>query len=461
MFWGGFTQVNFYEYLYNGIIQINEVYMKTKIIKGIKIIFLIIVLFVTTVVVINTSPFDEELSPEIIKIIKEPSYPQVKDNAYFALMGFQAQKDKNIIEVGHQLIQRYIQNRSNNNDSLLDADYDEILGTKMTINSKVIELLATCDNKVSPNCLTELSQKFNESFVNDADLSVLLTRYRNITHMKHYHNYTDGGFGGPIPSFLPLMRVSQIHLVNNYKNQSNLEFINQLLIDMSFWKKMLGEGTLLIDKMVALNGIRIDLIYLSEFIRNQQIDAQVLSEINKILSPLSSQEMDLSEALISESKLMFDLREWIEKDLSFFERLLFQPNATSNYHYELNLKKQLEWSQKPLKQFIKDRNSKKEYESPSKLQIHYLYNFIGKYFIEVSGPYIDDYVARTYDINNIFKLVKIQLQVKLSETQSTEEILSKPDNSNPFDGQPFNYDQDNGTLKFECLDKFRKCEIKI
>ena len=96
--------------------------MKSKFKAALKGLFLIIVLFVAIVVIINTSPFDEKLNPEVHKLMQDLPIPEIEDNAYYAIYGINVEEGQDIIKAGHELTLRYIENRNNGNDKLTGKD---------------------------------------------------------------------------------------------------------------------------------------------------------------------------------------------------------------------------------------------------------------------------------------------------------------------------------------------------
>ena len=463
MFYRDFTQVKNYECNYNGFIEIKERDMKSKIKKGLKITLLVIVVFFTVVAVINTAPFDQELKPEVIELMRKPAYPEIKDNAYFALMGINAAENKNIIEVGNQLIQRHMANRNNNDDALNDSDYEEILGLNKNSVANWMNDYSPCQRRINFDCLTSQDNDIFKNIYSRQRFQLMLKRYQEIIGMKIYNNFSDWSLGTPFPPYGSLSRISDIHLTYLYRNDSSHEFLLNLNRDQKFWKNMLTNGTMVLDKMVAISKIKINISYLSEYIRKNKINDEDLLLINEMLIPLLTKQLNLSASFKNESRSMLLFNHSIEKEMTFYDNLFYQPNASSNYLYENTIKRQLYWCNLPMDEFIELRKSVKELQPASKLQLHYLYNFIGKTLLDYSAgaSAVGDYVGRGFDTNNMIKMVQIQLQHKLSKNIGMTEMLSKQENSNPYDGKSFNFDNQNGILSFECLDTFKKCEIKI
>jgi len=434
--------------------------MNTRIKTGLKGLVITIVLFVAIVLVINTSPFDEELNPEIKKIMQDAPMPIVKGNAYYALMGINAKKDKDIVQTGYELIILYQENLKRGNDELTSKDYQEILGVKNSIDSNWKTEFDFCDARNELNCLSHSSQKITTEFLNNPRLQTLLKRYDKILQMNTFDNFIHSTWNTPLASYGVMLNLSQIKLASAYQPQNRSGFLLNLYKDMAFWKMHLNQGKYLIDKMIAFAGIGRDLHYLSEYIRSYEIDESDHSLIKDILTPLSKQEIDLSQSFIAEARSMFNTSKTMDSGSSLLENLFFQPNATSNTYYERQLKLQLQQSKVSIAELIKQRKSNNRVDK-SGFKLHYLYNFIGKTLLDYRSCACSNYIVRGHDLINFFKMVNIQFQAKLSDAQTVQQLLLKPNNHNPINNKPFDYNEESKLLQFDCLDNHLQCQIKL
>ena len=435
--------------------------MKSLIKSILKFTSFVIVLFIAIVMLINTSPFDEELNPEIKKIMQDVSMPVVEGNAYYALMGLSADKDKDMVEVGYKLILRYLENRKKGNDEITISDYKEILGTKNPNNSSEWQNnFKFCNAKKDLDCLTQLSQAITDEFLIESRLKTMLSRYNKIIQMKTFGNFLDTTWNTPLISYSKMLNLSQIQMAAIYRPQYRSEFLFHLNKDMQFWKMHLEQGKYLLDKMVAFAAIRNDLHYLSEYMRKNEIVESNYSQIKDILTPLSKQDLDLSISFINESRSIFNTGTSMDTGSSLLENLFSQPNATSNAYYELNLKEQLQQSKLSIAELIKQRKNNGRLDK-SGFKLHYLYNFFGKTLVDLSSCACSDYIVRGHNLINIFKMVNIQFQAKQPDIQSVQQLLSKQNNFNPIDNKPFEYNEENKQLQFECLDKHGQCKIQL
>ncbi|MCF6317673.1 MAG: hypothetical protein L3J83_00080 [Proteobacteria bacterium] len=450
--------------------------MNIKIKKSLKTIALVIILFCLTVVTINTSVFDEELLPEVSAILKEQAFPPVEGNAYFASLGLMEIYGKDITQTGYEITQYHIENHKNNisGSKLTDSQHAEFFGVNSTPDLLWNIPMLTCEMVDEYDCLTKDYDGFYDlginSKINNQRLQLLLVRFEEIIEMNTYQVYIGNNLSfldthfQDIP-YSSLRKLSEIQLINTFKNHSTGEFIEQLYKDIKFWKMVLAQGNLLIDKIMALSSIRRDLLHLSEFIRTKNIAPNELITINKILQQLPSEDIDLSDAFEAEAKFMFGTNYYIEKESSIFDNLFFQPNATNNNYYETSIKPQKILSKMPLKQFIEyfigKRQSETQIQPSADIKFHYLYNPLGKILTEYGKCNCGDYIAIAYDVANMIKLVQTQLKIKLATDNSIINILAKPENLNPYTDKPFAYNEKDNLLEFDCLSVGQECKVRL
>jgi len=90
-----------------------------------------------------------------------------------------------------------------------------------------------------------------------------------------------------------------------------------------------------------------------------------------------------------------------------------------------------------------------------------LYNLVGKMLLNLSIWSPTDYIARMHDLNGMISLVKLQLQLKQTATDSIEEAVKNSSITNPYTGEPMDYDKENNWLGFKCLEATSQCRIKL
>jgi len=429
-------------------------------------------LFILIVLIINLSIFDESVNPEVAKMMKPTAMPAEQENAYFAIWGLSASSDKDMINAGIGIINRYRSNRDNNGEDLLSAkDYEELFGGE-GFDKEWLKTYPRCTSRSEYNCLAKLSEQIKANPILNKRVQVMLTRYQQIIQMPRYKPINDASFATPLPAYSPILRLNQIRLAQLYNQKAHQQFIQQAAADMKFWRMVLTQGGTMIDEMIAVASISNDLQFLSELIQSRELSSQSKSELRKLLKPLTFAEIDISEAFITEAAVMYRHLPVMssEEVESIFDSsllpmsLLLQPNATNNKHYEYFLKPIIKLSQQSTELFYKtvqsdSLNLNENFNvgfSPSNL-----YNLTGKMILEVSVWSPNDYIARTHDLNGMISLVKLQLLLKQSEEVNIEQVVKTSSIKNPYTNQAMDFDKENNWLGFECLSKSSQCKIKL
>ena len=440
-----------------------KVYTKSLL----KTLFIVVGLFIASVFVVNTSPFDEKLNPEITKILQVNPPAPIEGNAYFAIMGINAPADKSIIETGEQLINRYKKNRANGEDDLSSEDYVAILGEQQEGDDEWREMYDKCDSFRDTNCLSKMSQFLLSSPLISDRLTLMMNRNDKIMRLKTYMNINDISLGTPFPSFAPLMQLGNIKKARLYNQDDKTEFLNQIAMEIEFWRLILSEGEMILDKMIAVAGIRNNLFFLSSSMRMTDFTSEQLLRISSILSPLTQQQMDIGSSFVSESRTFF---KEINKEKGFeLDMLLFQKNATNNLYHKYFTQTNVKLNKLSSSELLKVINNgyQEKLEKQRQSLISYnptsLYNFSGKAAVKSNicvGCW--NYTARTHDLNNIFNLVKLQLELKTVEISNIKQAIARSSNNNNYTQKAFTYNPKDNSIGFECLDKnFIACEVRL
>ena len=443
--------------------------MKTLFKTKIYALLFIIGLFIFSTLIINTSLFDEKLDSRVATIIKASSpAPSVEGNAYFALMGISAAAGKDITHTGLELIMRYMQNREHGDDSLNSDDYQEILAIDRQIDNQWLDRYDNCTSRKEYGCLGKLSKQLLITPIDGERLSLMLQRYDHIMQMSSYQNLKHISHGSPMPRYGVILKLSQLKLAELYNSAEKIAFLSQIAKELDFWKMQLTSGTMIIDKMVAVAGIRNNLSYLSEFMLANLLSEQEYTVINSLLIPLNQAELDISEGFVSESRTMFQQIEAKHSTLFVPSSMLLQPHATMNMVYQYFTEPMVSLNQMKLEEFIhflhSDNNNqrRKQVESLLSFTPDSLYNYNGKTFI--SANYClncQDYIARMHDINNMMNLLKLQLSLKINGKTATKQVVLNSEVINPYTSKAYDFDSTGNWLQFDCLDPSSKCRIKL
>jgi len=443
--------------------------MKTLFKTKFYALLFIVAIFIFSTLVINTSLFDERLDPRVATITQASiATPAVAGNAYFALMGISAAAGNNISQTGLQLSKRYIQNRERGDDALNSDDYQEILEVGQEIDKQWQQHYDNCSSRKEYGCLAKLSAQLQTTPIYGARLSLMLQRYDSIVQMTNYQNISHITHGTPMLKYGIILNVSNLKLAGLYNSATINQFLSQIVIEMKFWKMLLTDGSMIIDKMVAVAAIRNNLSYLSEFMLAHELSEQQKIVINSLLTPLNQTELDISESFISESRTIFQQITAISSTFFDVKFMLLQPNASKNIFYQYFTEPMINLNKMKLAEFVKflqsDNNNQRRMEVESLLSFapDSLYNYNGKTFISTNYCLnCQDYIARMHDLNNMINLLKLQLSLKAHHHTTMVQAVLNSEIINPYTDKAYDFDSASNWLQFDCLDPSSKCRIKL
>lgn len=437
--------------------------------------------FVALVLIINLSIFDEELDLEIVKILQPTNMPPVKENAFYAFWGISAAADKNMIDSGIAVVERYQHNiKVKGSGELTDQDYIETLGGR-NLDKTWGAQYPRCTALKEYGCLEKAVEQLKNNPIEDPRLKLMLTRYNTLTKMRSYKFAGEITATLPFPSYGIVMKLGQLQLASLYHSGNYSQFLNQLVKDMKFWKMILSQGNTLIEKMVATASLWSDVQYLSEYIRHNDLSPEQALIMQKLVQPLTQQQLDISLGFDGELQIISDAfnnysnRESLSNDpFSFPPYLLLQTNATINNYYHGFVKPMKELSRKPSHELVSalelyrlQSDSQHDgccifgSDNLFSLWPSTLYNPTGKVLSVIAMPSASDYIARVHDLNGMIQLVKLQLELKMVDKELRINAIQNSKLRNLYTSKWIKFDQEKGMLKFDCLDKNPICQVKL
>jgi len=441
-----------------------------KLSIGILISSLAIIAFT---VIINLSIFDEAPLPEVVDIMSLSPMPLDKNNSYFSIMGIASDSKDDMAESGIKLIKRYRENRDIKQlDELTKQDYDDILGSSEKYE-EWINLYPRCTSRRELGCLTQLSDTLKKVPPTNKNLQMMLKRLEKIQANPSFEGIGDMSIGTPILPFDKLMILSHIELAHLYEQKKIHEFLKQLEIDVVFWKKLLSNGNMLLTKMVATAVLWNDIQYLSEFIAKNDLSEEDYLSAIELLIPLNSNAIDIGESFIYEARSFYPLlvnmnSKELELGFEAFSKvfnLFIQPNSTINSHYEKFIKPILALSKLPATELyqvlkIEKQNHLKAVEF--KFRPNSLYNLGGKILLPAASWNASDYISRMHDLNGMIMLVRLQIEIKQNvQNIPVETLITKSKHLNLYINEPMNFDSNENTISFECLNKGSLCKVAL
>lgn len=433
------------------------------------------IVFILTTLLVNLSVFDEDLGPEVTSILQPVQTPPYENNAYFAIWGMTAADEKEIVETGARLVERYHHNREKNGlDALTTEDYAEILGAT-NLEEEWKKNYQYCNPRTKYGCLAELRTELRSTPITSQRLLLMLERHEHILNMSIYKKSGRNSFQSPLPAYGTAMKLSQIKLAILYDSDTSSDFLKQLAVDIQFWKMLLEQGSELIDKMVGVAGIWADVQHLSEYLTTHELSEDETRLVMSLLTPLTKDELDIGEAFKSEQRALFlpltNPNVYTLPGLTpAVANWLTQTNATQNSFYQHITAPMLRLSSLTEAEFAKhireQPTGRNAVDDMITIWPGSLYNLGGKILLAQLLGSPADYIARVHDVNNMISLVKLQLSLQAEEAVPLESVLSELNSANPqssevLAGRALKYDAGEGWLQFDCLDKPSLCGIKL
>lgn len=428
---------------------------------------LALVLLLAIVLLINA--FDERLNPSIAKFkdVGASKIPK-EQNAYFAMIGFAAAAEGDPHERGVLIVKAYEEAIAV--DSLA-FEYKPHSGNgPLSISGPVNDL---CRPKGKSDCLSR-SQKMERTIrAMQSDNAVLLQRYRSLYDYRYFRTAAIYGMSTPT---IELSTIGNTHalLLSGLAlevSEDNAKFaLERLAVDCRFWRRMLGQSSNLVDKMVAGGLLKQDLTFLSEIIRVTQLSEPGLVAAGAIAAPLDSQERDFTMVFAGEFAMTAhvlsnvgsaitetpanDFTRWLDQAGT---RLFYERNATLNALYAY-ARESIDIASLPAPDFMKVWKEGLQ-ERPTGRRhswVSYIYNPVGKSLFDTlfgATAYWMDYVARIHDLDGLIRLVSLQLAIKRDQIEGPriESFLQGADveYTNPYTGKPMQWDSVQRSIYFE------------
>lgn len=411
---------------------------------------------VTLTIFINLSWFDETLHPDLARLTP-PQPVSMEANAYPLIYGFPAAGDRDPREAGLSIIETLRERFERGEEITLSAqEIGDILGNPQTQDgwNRIFPTL-DCNARFAIDCADRLIADVALQGADHPRLRLLLDRYETILGTPRFEENQEYDVSTPIPFNGELMAIARIRLALEFRTGSNAEILAGIAGDVAFWKRMLRDGQSLIAKMVALAGLRNDTTFLSTLLRERDLTAVELGEVERILSPLTTDERDIGETFLAELRISL----MSEKPYALLldgppaiARLALQENATLNeYYFTTTIPLQLKASLSASEFHDQGANAPMAYDVRAVPPP--LYNLGGKFILKWVASQISlaDYISRVHDLDGRIGLVLLQAEIALSPSRSPEDVVRESRHRNPYTLEPFDYDRDAGTIGFDCL----------
>jgi len=425
----------------------------------------------------NFSIFDESLNPEISTKFNSKAMPPESENAYFAIWGLESAEGVNIIQSGIAMETYYNNKQSNSySDSISDDEYINVMGG-IDLDNHWAEQIDYCTSRKELNCTAKLSEQLVNEPIMTPRLKLMLSRYQELTNMSEFQSPNDKNMASRLPPYGDLMKLRRINLAMTFQMEDANNFVQALEQDMRFWRMLLEKGDSLIDKMIATASLWSNIQAISGYISKQtKLTDEEISKLMNLLTPLTSNQLNIGNAFIYEQSAFINTLKTIDPESLemayglnakpiFF---LVQPNATINDYYHYFTKPIIEMAKLSAPNFWDRINETENGEKTCCFQemedlaypfVTNFYNLGGKLLLSATFFQAHDYISRVHDLNGMFSLARLKLELVSSE--KIQDIIEKSKEKQPYNLQPMNYNQQLSVVSFECLNKGALCQVAL
>lgn len=409
---------------------------------------------------------DEDLTGEVVQILKDPPRVPAKQNAFYVFWGFEADPSLDAHSVGMSMVEALEQARAQQKSIAYD-DLQWFLGTSpLKIDRSDKDLY-----QAGTNSLTQVRAERAKIEVSEQKLQPYIKRYQLLRSYTDFKEPVPRNADEPMLGYAGLVAISgltdariTLDMADKAKQGAALK---NLAAELRLWRRVSQESETLITKMVATKvlqrkfGLVADLLAESPEIAVNPPD--LLAEITR---PLAENEISLERALLGEFRWVSGMFLGLLSEIdaapysvsNMFNKLIlargFKPKATVNLSFAKN-KELRDFYNRPAaaiavnkSAFIADWGRFSSY-SPSTL----FYNPVGKVLVYVAPPDYGTYVYRMHDLDALSRLLELQRQLAVARlsTDKVAAFLRQSDASlrDPYTGKPMRWDPVARTLSMQ------------
>jgi hypothetical protein len=309
-----------------------------------------------------------------------------------------------------------------------------------------------------------------------------LRRYRAMRDKPRFVNIIDGAEDHALPSYRELLegqRLTILLAAGRFKSGDRQAALRELEKEMTFYRRMLRDATMLIDKMIALVALDRASLFAVELARHTpRGDRAVWRRLERALSDHTHAELDLSALMRRENANRlrwllerqnarladpyyafapsYDKARWWDAVMPY----LYRPNQTVNWlagdmalFIRAGERPSPEWASA-----LKEAREQAKAREPGPAK-RVVFNPVGWNHPHVAADY-GDYAARLHARANIQALARLIVKLReagISKSDEVEVALAGPlgkANADPFNGERFRFDPRTRTIGFEADSKF-------
>lgn len=415
--------------------------------------------------------FDEELEPGA-RAFSDPPTVEVppEQNAYYAWIGLRAARNENQHVRGKEIVAHVNKQLDIESREIEIIDIDVLLGpSHITSKAPSSELGLLC-RRDTQGCLDRYRTK-------DADIErwvredkVLLDRYHALYSYAYFRETIKPRPAAPFYSApATVAALARAQAAQKALRGSPDEALRRLHKDTAFWRRVITDSRLLVNRMIAVASIQTNVQLISEIIATYKLPADKLQIAATAIRPLTNQERDISGVFRYEIALgayMFahldsyayqtgcDSDSW---SACLFEKLsttsLLKPNATINMSFE-KFNRIAQVGKLPAEQFLEQvKQARENDKSGSFIRWHFFYNPIGKLLNTIPGDSLYySYVGRVHNLDGFLRLASLQMEMKRQGVRDSQVASflknAGPNLYNPYTNEPMLWDTKKRSIYF-------------
>jgi hypothetical protein len=451
---------------------------------------LVLVLFVSAGILWFFWRDEPPSAPALALMGQTPQSGGDADNAYFALLGFNAAQDIDPAVAGRQILANYESRLSG--DAVEFAMAPQAAGSAAALGSKPLRVsrnvLEFCAKQqlMAVECFVKARTDIDKLAEEN---KVLVQRYQALIQQRGYHNPATPAPSIPYPPFADLQRASNLvwaRAVNDLESNHTEAFLSSAERELGFWRMVLRNADNALEKLVAISFLRRNYGLLSDAAATfpDKVTAQNERWL-RLAQPLSREETDWSRALAGEfrigarlfyalpympseeDKKRSDCAKTDKKDCPepkrsvwslqhpfWFRTPLYRAQATINRQAE-NISRLIALTRKPPGQMLVDAKAWREQAqanakpSPGKHQ-WVAYNPVGERLADPTIPV--ERLAQVYDLDGYVRIVNLQIQIaglKLADQEVGPFLQTTAEEfTDPYTGRAMDWDAKSRTLSF-------------
>jgi hypothetical protein len=405
---------------------------------------------------------DEKLMPEVQALLDAKPDVVPEKNAFYAMWGLGASPEMDAHRVGVETVAAYtqqlaertsVERTSSDDNQSMRFDSDRFLG-KTPLNIKTSDT-PWC-NRENLVCLASYLEARELIAAQSSEKRIYLDRYRALRQYPSFAETMPANVAAPLPRYSVVTHLSGLVdagiALSMAQKSSRAAALAELNAEVALWRRVNGESSQLISKMIALALLERKYRLTSDLMaKYPEIVSDHRAAVETLTQPLTLAETNMRRAFEGEFRMwaanFIDIgkinpitqRMGIETMASGVDgpwpppptvkgRLMdvaaltaYKPNATVNGYYQ-GLQGMNAFAEKPAHEILSapppdTEYSKGDFTAPK----FWLYNPTGKILTAIAMPMYNSYALRAHDLAGRTRLLELQRQIALNKIP-TEKI---------------------------------------